>query len=211
MRRKDSKKKKEFILRILKSLACAYIYIIIVVISTFILFSEKIENVFSTIEFISIEEKEPQRKELKIDKEKKRLNDVPTYGLDYGRVKIQTLDIDLPLYYGDSLDILKNGIGNSIRSYSPGEGKTVICTGHNIEGMLKRLPEIKENDKIVIETTYGNYTYKVSETKILAKNDKSVKKVQKEKEILVLYTGYPTDSIGITDKIFVVYADLVEE
>jgi len=207
-----SQSKKDMIINIAKSVVCASIYVAIILTTVFLLFSNTIDEVFSMVEIISIQKgDEEEAQDLKINQETNRLEQRPTYGDEYGRVKIEKHNIDLGLYYGSSLDVLKNGVGQLTKTYCPGEGKTIICTGHNTEGMLKSLVNVKKNDKIVIETTYGTFTYKVYNTKIANKNDKSALPIQKEKEELILYTGYSEGEIGAGNKIFITYANLVNE
>lgn len=205
------KGKKEIIRKILKSLACAYVYIAIVVVLSFALFSKKIEQIFKNVEIISVQKKEPTKKEIKINKETKKLTKRPSFGIQYGKIKIEKLDIDVPLLYGTTSDILKNGVGISSRAYCPGEGRSIILTGYSGDGFLKELVKIKKKDEITLEMDYGTFTYKVVGTKILPKDDESVEKAQKEKETLTLYTYYQVGNIADTSKIFVVYAEPVEE
>ena len=54
----------------------------------------------------------------------------------YATIKIPKIDVDLPVYYGDSLDVLKKGVGHSSGSYFPGEGGSIIYMGHNSKKMF---------------------------------------------------------------------------
>lgn len=128
----------------------------------------------------------------------------PEYGKQYGEVKIETLNINLPLYYGDTLNELKNGIGQSARSFCPGEGKTIIITGHNTEDKLKRIVEMKAGDEIVISTTYGTYKYKVSNTETASNKANTIYTTRKNEENLIMYTE-------ASDKLYIVYADLAND
>ena len=80
-----------------------------------------------------------------------------------------------------------------------------------INGVLKTLPEIKIGDKIVIETTYGTYTYEVYNTKIVKDTQIEEAPIQREKEILMLYTCYPVNGLGHATKRFITYSNLIEE
>ena len=94
---------------------------------------EKIDNIFKTINFMSIKADVVEEEDVKIEinEVEKKLTHYPYYGEQYGNVKIESIGVDLPLFYGDSLEILKNGIGHSVESYFPGEGGTVIMCEHN--------------------------------------------------------------------------------
>ena len=193
----------------IKSMIVAFIYVIIIFCGLYILFSSKINRVISLIDIISIENKKEEIKDVEINLETKNLINYPDYGTKYGKIKIPALNIELPLYYGDTLSILRNGVGHSSGSYFPGEGGSILCMAHNTSGMLKKLPEIKNKEQIIIETTYGIYTYEVYDTKIVKETELEVAPIQKEKECLMLYTCYPVDAIGHTNKRFFVYANLI--
>ena len=79
---------------------------------------------------------------------------------------------------------------------------------HNTKGFLRTLPEIKIGTKIQVNTVYGKYTYTVYETKIVKQTDLEAVPIQKEKEILMLYTCYPVNSIGHATSRFITYSSL---
>ena len=81
--------------------------------------------------------------------------------------------------------------------------------GHNTKTFLYRLPEIEKNAEIVITTTYGEFKYRVYDTKIVHMNNVDEVPVQNEKEILMLYTCYPVNGLGHKTNRFVVYAERV--
>ena len=37
-----------------------------------------------------------------------KIEEYPEFGAQYGNMKIDSIDVDLPLYYGNTLEILKN-------------------------------------------------------------------------------------------------------
>jgi len=195
----------------IKSIMTSFIYIIIIFMLIYLFFSDSISTAFSMIDIVSIKDNKQIITELKINPKTKRLENNPEYGKKYGQIKISSINIDLPLYYGNTISILKYGIGQTTRSYCPGEGGSIICQGHNTEKMLKKLPKINKSDKIVIDTSYGSYTYSVYDTKIVSQNEKEedITPIQRENEILMIYTKYPIDNIGSTSQYFIAYAKLV--
>lgn len=130
----------------------------------------------------------------------------PYYGENYANLKIDSLGIDLPIYYGKTLDILKNGVGHDNSSYFPGEGGTIILLGHNFGRLLAKLAEIKLGDTINVDTSYGAYTYSVYDTQVVDENDTYKLPIQKDEEILMIYTCWPINNIGYTTDRYVVYA-----
>lgn len=135
----------------------------------------------------------------------------PTYGTNYASLKIESAQIDLPIYYGADYTILKNGIAHDENSYFPGEGGSIILAGHNFKKFLGNLPKAEKGDIIELNTTYGNFKYKIYDTKIIGENDVDKVPIQTEKEILMIYTCYPINNIGHATQRYVVYADRVEE
>lgn len=195
----------------IKKIIVAFIYVVTICFFIIIFFSKPISKAISLIELISVETNNEELKEVKINFATKNLESYPNYGTKYGTLTIPSLEINMPLYYGDTLSILRLGIGHSSGSYFPGEGGTILCMGHNKRGMLRELPNIKNDDEIIIDTTYGKYTYKVYDTKIVEQTQLEAAPIQREKEILMLYTCYPVNSIGNTKNRFFAYANLVKE
>ena len=192
----------------INNIIVAFVYVLIIVGIITLLFSSKISKAISVINTITVKTEEKLTSEVKIDLEHNKLTTKPKYGTKYGDVIIKDLDINLPLYYGDSLQILRYGIGHTFGSYFPGEGGSIICMGHNTKNFLRKLPEIKIGTKIQINTVYGNYTYTVYDTKIVSQTDIEAAPVQDEKEILMLYTCYPVNSIGHATHRFITYSSL---
>lgn len=130
----------------------------------------------------------------------------PLINSKYAQLKIEKINVDLPIYYGESLEVLKNGIGQHLVSYFPGEGGSILCMGHNYIKYLKRLPEVDIGDKIVVETDYGTFEYTVYDTKIVHETNVAAAPIQDKEEIFMLYTCYPTNGLGHATQRFLVYA-----
>ena len=145
-----------------------------------------------------------------IDETEGKLKDYPEYGAKYANIKIEKIDVDLPVFFGDDLDILKNGVGHSTGSYFPGEGGSIIYMGHNSEDVFRRFSELNIGDKIEIITSYGVFEYEIYNYKIINETDLEELPIQKEKEILMIYTCYPLHNIGYAYQRYVVYANLIK-
>ena len=177
-----------------------------------ILFQKKIDKTIVLINKIAVVSsvKEGKKKNIKINSIKKQLIEYPSYGDVFGSIKIPTYQIESSIYHGDALRLLKYGVGHHAGTYFPGEGGTILIAGHNTYAQFRNLPNVKSNDQIIIDTIYGNYTYKVDRTDILEANvfNESLS-INDEKEELILYTCYPVDTPGFKTKRFIVYASLV--
>lgn len=121
----------------IRDIIVAFLYASIVLGVIYGLFYEKISEAISLVDMISIKTNEKELENIKIDLEKKTLMNYPEYGTKYGTIKIPSLNINLPLYYGDSLSVIKYGVGQSSGSYFPGEGGTILCVGHNFKRNAK--------------------------------------------------------------------------
>ena len=192
----------------IKNIIVAFIYVAIIVTTIGILLYPSISLAISLVNGISVDTTKQILKDVKIDLEHNKLTSYPGYGTRYANIVIEDLDIDLPLYFGDTLKILRNGVGQSSGGYFPGEGGSIICMGHNNSGYLRRLPEIEIGTKIQIKATYGTFTYVVYDTKIVPQENLDAVPIQDEEEVLMLYTCYPVNSIGHAKNRFIAYAKL---
>lgn len=132
--------------------------------------------------------------------------DFPGIGKQFGELSIENCDVDAKLFYGDSSVPLRNGVGIYAGSFIPGYGRTILVAGHN-NTYFNGLKNVKKGDVVKISTSYGNYKYKVTGTRLTTDKDKKAYDLSAKKENLVLYTCYPFDSLGLTNQRFFVYAE----
>jgi len=130
----------------------------------------------------------------------------PIYGSQYAMLKIESIDISLPIFFGESFSTLKSGIGQDSRSYFPGEGGSIIYMGHNFKTFLRRLPEASIGDTILIETEYGDFEYIIYDTKVINETNVEEVPIQQKEEILMIYTCWPINNVGYAYERYVVYA-----
>ncbi len=181
---------------------------------TFIITYETIKKYFtqatSIIYLISVEENAKSTKidKIEFDTKENKLITIPKYGYSYGTLKIPSLNISQPLYYGSTLDILEYGIGTESGSFFPSENGTIITMAHARDGFFKELYTIKLNDEVIITTDYGKFIYKIYDTDVVKDTDLEAVRMQDKEEILTMYTCYPSTAIGYTDQRFFAYAKL---
>lgn len=166
----------------------------------------RIQEAVSIINKISIDTESKEVKETVID-EQKRINNYPEYGTQYATIEIPKIDVDLPVYFGDTLEVLKKGVGHSSGSYFPGEGGSIVYMGHNSKKVFRRFSELEVGDEITVKATYGTYKYKIYDMKLINEEEVENLPIQKEKEILMVYTCYPFNNIGYATQRYVVYAE----
>ena len=80
--------------------------------------------------------------------------------------------------------------------------------GHNSKKMFRRFSELQIRDKIKVTTSYGEYNYKIYDMKLIKETEVDKLPIQKDKEILMVYTCYPFNNVGYATQRYVVYANL---
>ena len=190
----------------IKDIIVAFIYAIVIIISLSNIFKNEFQQLNNIIDLISTKTVNNINKDIKLDLTTKKLTSYPEYGYQYAKILIPSININLPVYYGTELDLLVDGVGHTAGYYFPGEGGTILYAGHSNNHIFRDLPNLKNDDIITIETSYGKYNYKVIESKILT-TDNFFKEIRpsKDKEILILYTCYPVTAITLTNERYVVY------
>lgn len=135
---------------------------------------------------------------------------IPEYETHYAEITSNRIGLSAQLYFGDSNEVLRYGVGQYMGSFLPGFGGTILLAAHNTTYFLP-LKDIQVDDVIQITTNYGVYQYQVTEMKVLKDDDPSAFDLsQREQEQLVAYTCYPFEQIGaVTQERFFVYADKV--
>lgn len=180
--------------------------LLILVINLFL--GQEIGEIFSLVNKVSITIDENKTQEATTIGEQNKLKNYPEYGTKYATIEIEKIDASLPVYFGDTLEILKKGVGHSSGSYFPGEGGSIVYMGHNSKNVFRRFSELQIGNEIKVTTTYGEYTYKIYDMKLIKETDLDELPIQNDKEILMVYTCYPFNNIGYTTQRYVVYAEL---
>lgn len=114
----------------------------------------------------------------------------PLQGEQYGEILCEDISLRVPLYYGDTEEILKQGAGTYAGESLPGQGGRILISGHDVTSFAP-LEFIREGMTVWVKTRYGQYEYEVTKTEVadvLAYDDR---KDTAEAEELVLYTCYP--------------------
>ena len=132
----------------------------------------------------------------------------PKTGEQFGELIIEDCSIDNKLFFGDGNVALRNGVGIYNGSFIPGYGKTILVAGHN-NTYFNGLKNAKAGQTVTIKTSYGNYTYEITDTAVKKATDTSAYDLSANEENLIMYTCYPFDELGLTDQRFFVYAKYV--
>jgi LPXTG-site transpeptidase (sortase) family protein len=130
-------------------------------------------------------------------------------GDKFGKLRIPSVDIAVNAYQGDSESEFRKGVGHYTGSMYPGQDGNILIAGHRTS-YFRNFEYLKIGDLVYFDTTYGKFTYKVREFKIIQGTDQSVA-APLDHEQLTMYTCYPFSYIGNAPKRFVVICDLVEK
>ncbi len=125
-----------------------------------------------------------------------------------GRLEIPVLKRKLTLIEGTSKASLKKGVGHFTQSVMPGISDNCVISGHR-DTVFKGIGKLKIGDILILETSEGSFTYAISETKIVHRDDKTVI-VPTDHAVLTLTTCYPFNFIGNAPDRYIISADLVQ-
>lgn len=132
----------------------------------------------------------------------------PSEGTHYAKIQLPHTNKSADLYYGDTDEVLKKGIGQFTGTLIPGYGSPILLAGHN-NTYFGNLKSIKKGDEVVITTSYGVFTYQVTKTAVKNCYDNTAYDLMQDKEQLIMYTCYPFGQLGLTNDRFYVYAEKV--
>lgn len=187
----------------------AFLIIALLMGGIYLLYGQKVKETFSLVNKVSIDlENKEETGETSINSEDKKLINYPEYGTQYATIEIPKIDVNLPVYLGDTLEVLKKGVGHSSGSYFPGEGGSIVYMGHNSRKVFRRFSELQKGNEIKITTSYGEYKYKIYDMQLIKETELDKLPIQKDKEILMIYTCYPFNNVGYATQRYVVYAEL---
>lgn len=144
-----------------------------------------------------------------IDSEPKKAYypEYPIEGDNIGTIYIPALNRDISIYQGTNKAELKKGVGHFLQSVLPGEEDNCVISGHR-DTVFSELHKLLVGDELIVETSAGTFTYEVSATRIVEKDDKTVI-VPTDHGVLTLTTCYPFYFVGNAPKRYIVSADLV--
>ncbi len=97
---------------------------------------------------------------------------------------------EIPVFFGDSNEILKKGAGMWFNSRFCGQGGKTVLSAH-VTRHFYEIEDTQVGTRITMDTVYGEYVYEVSEIKVFHYQDNSLIKQDDSKNTLVMYTCYP--------------------
>jgi sortase A len=125
--------------------------------------------------------------------------DFPDLGSQYAMLTCEQIQLEVPVYWGDTKGILEVGVGQYIGSFLPGFERSILISGHN-NSYFKPLQFIETGDVLVCDTSYGQYKYKVSTVTVMKAREAAASldgMLSFKKEKMILYTCYPFDLLPV--------------
>ncbi|MBN8199949.1 MULTISPECIES: class D sortase [Bacillaceae] len=133
----------------------------------------------------------------------------PKKGEEMGVLSIPNISAHLPIFHGTDEDELEKGVGHYAGSVLPGEEDNSVLSGHR-DTVFRKLGEVKIGDFLVVNTSAGEFTYKVRKIRIVDADDRTVI-VPKQRATLTVTTCYPFDFIGDAPQRYILVGDLVRK
>lgn len=133
----------------------------------------------------------------------------PKQGEEIGSLYIPKLNASLPIFHGTDEDELEKGVGHYANSVLPGEKDNSVLSGHR-DTVFRRLGEVGVGDLLTVNTSAGEFTYKVNKVRIVDANDRTVI-VPKPRATLTVSTCYPFNYIGDAPQRYILVAYMVSK
>jgi sortase A len=131
----------------------------------------------------------------------------PAIGEVFGKVIIPKINQEYPIIHGTDQKELAEGVGHYVGSVLPGEPDNTVLAGHR-DTVFKDLGTVEIGDTIIVETVAGTFTYKITNQRIVDKDDRTVI-VPYDRATVTLITCYPFDFVGPAPDRFVLVGELV--
>ena len=130
-----------------------------------------------------------------------------------GTVEIPSIHVRLPIYHGESEDVLKKGAAHLEKTSFPiGGSDTRACisahSGYPAQKFFDDIDELETDDIIYINVLNQELTYKVCDREVVEPDEIEKLKVEKGRDLLTLITCYP---YGINSHRLLVHAQRVQD
>lgn len=126
-----------------------------------------------------------------------------------GRIVSNDMGIDCSLVFGTTEECLNIGAGLHRTSSIPGYSTPPIIAGHCLT-VFKGFEKAEIGMTITLQMPYGDYTYRISEIKVIDKDEFDFAVIREPINQAIFYTCYPFDHINSPkqDRLFL-YCDYV--
>ncbi|MFF2911664.1 sortase [Paenibacillus sp. NPDC057934] len=132
-----------------------------------------------------------------------------TEGEVIGEIFFPTLNKKVAILEGTDSPQLKKGAGHYAGSAAIGADGNSVLAGHR-DTVFRNLGELAIHDPIEVETASGKFTYEITGSVIVDKDERGAIKTS-EQPILTLITCYPFSFVGSAPDRYLLTARLVEK
>ncbi|MFD2443732.1 class D sortase [Bacillus sp. CGMCC 1.16607] len=122
-----------------------------------------------------------------------------------GLLRLPTIKEELPIVKGVTEDALEKGVGHYDGTALPNQNDQIVLSGHR-DTVFRRLGELKVGDELIVDMTYGSYSYIIDETFIVDADDRTVIRPTAPLEKLTLTTCYPFHFVGNAPQRYIINA-----
>jgi sortase A len=133
----------------------------------------------------------------------------PFKGDVVGILSIPKIDAELPIVEGTDGDDLEKGVGHYKGTAWPEGNDQIVLSGHR-DTVFRRMGELKIGDELIVKVPYGEFVYKIENTKIVDKDDRTIIRSTAPEEVLTVTTCYPFRYVGDAPDRYIITAKPVK-
>ncbi|MGY6209371.1 class D sortase [Cytobacillus firmus] len=126
-----------------------------------------------------------------------------------GILKIPRLEAELPIIEGTDEDELEKGVGHYSTTVFPGQHDQILLSGHR-DTVFRSLGEFEIGDIFEVSMPYGEFTYEITDSKIVDADDTTVIRSTAPNEILTVSTCYPFSYVGNAPSRYILNAKRIQ-
>ncbi|EWG13153.1 class D sortase [Cytobacillus firmus] len=126
-----------------------------------------------------------------------------------GILKIPRLEAELPIIEGTDEDELEKGVGHYSTTVLPGQPDQILLSGHR-DTVFRSLGELQIGDTFEVSMPYGEFTYEITDSKIVDADDTTVIRSTAPIEILTVSTCYPFSYVGNAPSRYILNAKRIQ-
>ncbi|UYG97162.1 class D sortase [Cytobacillus firmus] len=126
-----------------------------------------------------------------------------------GILKIPRLEAELPIIEGTDEDELEKGVGHYSTTVFPGQPDQILLSGHR-DTVFRSLGELEIGDIFLVSMPYGEFTYEITDSKIVDADDTTVIRSTAPNEILTVSTCYPFSYVGNAPSRYILNAKRIQ-
>lgn len=130
----------------------------------------------------------------------------PVDGIDFA-IRVPRLNYFAAVREGVDLTVLYSGPGHYPETPWPGQRGMVGVAAHNVYWIS--FPEITRGDEVDVETRYGIFKYRVTDTRIVWPDDRTIL-VQGQGHHLTLTTCWPTWAGSFANRRYIIFTEQVD-